>query len=863
MESRPFDLSNQQAFGGKEISEIRISPLCCDTVLLNVNRFRLVLFDSVTGASMLMDTRTIQDSVGTGGGAGDDARRPLFISRSLFSGDAQTVLASVGNYLHIWWSDTGLLQKTVALHTAPGYPLAVARKRNLVATASTIQTSVRVWDLDGVEETRAPCPRVYEGPIDCVECAGNRRLVYVKNHYGLSSQKGYKYMGSFGVDVWNVATGTCQEFLPFGKYGKLIQMEVSTDGGRMALLLNAVNDWYVALIDLVMEGASQSSAKIPMLVSHFHCSSFVMSFDWEYLATCCTYGETEVKLWSTTAVAAVSTPVKEIVHFREARSPVFTLDGRYLLYIDDCRTIIAYVLRSLAPMFRFDCPADRIRALPVDHSRVVLTKFPVEVDRSPAITVWEFGRTPSLKARLVDAAPGGLVDVSKDGRLAVDGYLQVFNLRTGAIEMWFAVGTDKEHTLVTLTDDGRYVIWADDFTVKVGRVVDGRIVARTSTHERATALRTMDHGYVVVLGREDGHLMTAKLAVPGDGQHGRITYRPQSAEERRNFLLDTQICSGETTATFDAVYRRPSECVADADLPVAGDAVRTALAKRADVPHTVILTHVPATGSTSTSGGGVDGLRPSTSMPSVAQYQTDLENSWNVGNGRNWGAKSNANSNNQGRIRSNSRDRKSRDTTAKATTTTVNRSSSPSPVRFSRNILYSSATSLGRNNVVAPPSPSTSNSVKRLAMQKRSISHQDLFNVRKKNDVVANIHMALCRKNATTSAAATAAAAAAAAANAQIKSATWSRSDARRRARYCVGFKSERQPSPPRAPTKIEAAIENTGRMLLGILRFNVDDLCRRYGSVTSGIDDVTSESSSLSRGNGCAEKVHKSAPST
>jgi len=71
-----------------------------------------------------------------------------------------------------------------------------------------------------------------------VAVAGDVRLAFVKNHFGLaSSNRSYRYVGSFGVDVWNVSTGTCVPVLPFDKYGRLLQLAVSPDASMLALLL--------------------------------------------------------------------------------------------------------------------------------------------------------------------------------------------------------------------------------------------------------------------------------------------------------------------------------------------------------------------------------------------------------------------------------------------------------------------------------------------------------------------------------------------------------------------------------------------------------------------------------------------------
>ena len=50
--------------------------------------------------------------------------------------------------------------------------------------------------------------------------------------------------------------------------------------------------------------------------------------------------------------------------------------------------------------------------------------------------------------------------------------------------------------------------------MKVCRLEDGRIIANTSTHEEVTSLQLLEFGYLVVIGREDGHVVTMKLMDP-------------------------------------------------------------------------------------------------------------------------------------------------------------------------------------------------------------------------------------------------------------------------------------------------------------------------------------------------------------
>ena len=78
----------------------------------------------------------------------------------------------------------------------------------------------------------------YRGPVNCVSVARDCRLVFIKHHIALSTYRGYKYAKWCGVDVWNVATGRCRPLLPFDRYGRLDQLEVSAATICCILLLN-------------------------------------------------------------------------------------------------------------------------------------------------------------------------------------------------------------------------------------------------------------------------------------------------------------------------------------------------------------------------------------------------------------------------------------------------------------------------------------------------------------------------------------------------------------------------------------------------------------------------------------------------
>jgi len=289
-----------------------------------------------------------------------------------------------------------------------------------------------------------------------------------------------------------------------------------------------------------------------------------------------------VQLWSTKSG-------DQVVCFYHAEKPVFTLDGKYLLYIDSGQTLITYCLNRMAPVRYVACQADELLVLPVKHGLVVLTCWQCSSPAgsgtcSPAVTVWDFQAGESVVS-LSGVAAGGLLDVSKDGRLAVDSSLRVFSLETGCLLS--RVGDDdvKDVTLARLTDDGQYVVWVEALSVKVGRVSDGSLVGHTCTHERTASLCTLDCGYVLVVGREDGRILMMSIVTDRDQGDNSVTLGPRTADDRRTAMMHSaDVCSQAVKAGFDVLYQGCVQSVKDVELPRASESIRAALTQRARAP---------------------------------------------------------------------------------------------------------------------------------------------------------------------------------------------------------------------------------------------------------------------------------------
>lgn len=308
----------------------------------------------------------------------------------------------------------------------------------------------------------------------------------------------------------------------------------------------------------------------------------------------------QVQLWSLKTG-------EQIVCFYHAERPVFTLDCKYLLYVDSGRTLITYCLSRMAPLRYLACQADQLLVLPVKHRLVLMTNWSASNVSGPRVSLWDFHEGRELVG-LAGVAAGGIRDISKDGVLAVDARLQVFELDSGTLKSHIAecnLSGSEELSFVRLTDDGQYVVWVDKLSVKVGRVSDGLLIAHACTHERLTSLCMLDHGYMLVVGREDGRILMMTLL---PHQQSRAVLRTHTADERCSILRGgNETCCDEVKSSFDLIYQCKCQSVRDGELQRATESLRNVLAQRAKAP-------LLSTAVSKTSDAAVDKYRRSYSQ---------------------------------------------------------------------------------------------------------------------------------------------------------------------------------------------------------------------------------------------------------
>lgn len=546
----------------------------CDVAMLNIKRSILVIVNvnakgSSSSAPVMLNTSSKEIQAEGGLELCDIAL--------VIDGYA---IARCGGLLCVWSVESGALLTFLRPHSAGKLAVAVSGAnfaKPFVATSSFIQAAVKVWDLhlSRSQDEGAQAQTVYECPVSRVAAAQDRRLLFVKHSKSLDRSDGYRLLDHFGIDVWNLSTGRSYVCLPFQQYGRLLQMEASCSAVYLGLLLVTRDEAYVAVLGL------RSDVKPLVCLPHWSAKSFAASPQWHFIATYAKETcETSVKLWE----VATGT---EIMRFDGAHSPVFTFDECHLLLLQDGKLVIVRLSGSQPEIKRsFACEAVSLQVIPTRNHWILALLPATNADSDFAgVAIWDF-ITACRVVTINNVAPHGICDFSKDGRLMIDGYLQVFNVETGhMVHGLQAADRDSDATFVRLTYDGLYAIVVDVMTVCVYRVRDGKVVARTSTHEKVVSLEMFDFGYLHAIGREDGYVNITKL-VTENWHNGNAV---ENTSDRSCLLLRAPTSLPQSLAELDLHFRRSVESMSLQDRPAIKAEVYSLLNARANKPMVIAL----------------------------------------------------------------------------------------------------------------------------------------------------------------------------------------------------------------------------------------------------------------------------------
>lgn len=403
-----------------ELSSIAYSPRDPNHIIINIKRFQLILLDVRNCKSKMIDMSVIKTS-----------DRP-YVTHARFSYDGKFLVSCESHYMHVWEANIEMPKfiATVNIHSIDRFPISINKDSNLIATGSTLHTAIKVWNLDNIYTCSGAQIKVYENPLEIITCSSGLRLIFVKISHGTKLE--YKFIDYFGIEVWNMNTGGSTSCLPIGRYGQLLQMEASQDGQLMAMLINNRDENYVVLVNFKLN-------KILHTFNHSGAIKFVVSPKWDYIATeAIKQGTHDIKLWSCKS--------GEVAHFLWASDPVFTMDRTQLLYCLNYNCVEVFSLKTLSGVNSIICDADTIGAIPSHAQMVMVTKFP---EKPKSAVPPRFGSNPGaspeaqvsiwhinaglLISQFSHVAPGGVRDISKDGRIFIDGFLQVMIFSVAAI----------------------------------------------------------------------------------------------------------------------------------------------------------------------------------------------------------------------------------------------------------------------------------------------------------------------------------------------------------------------------------------------------------------------------------------------
>ena len=178
-----------------ELSSISLSPRDDTMVLISIKRCQLILLNVAKQTSQKLDMTPVNQT----------GEKGAFLTHARLSGDGKFIVAAAGTYMHIWCAEKVAYITGVNIHSIERFPISVSLQRNLIATASTLHTAIKTWDLDKIYNAKDTQLKVDTNPIDTLAVSHPQRLMFVKKYH----RQNYKYMDYFGLDVWNISTGKC------------------------------------------------------------------------------------------------------------------------------------------------------------------------------------------------------------------------------------------------------------------------------------------------------------------------------------------------------------------------------------------------------------------------------------------------------------------------------------------------------------------------------------------------------------------------------------------------------------------------------------------------------------------------------
>lgn len=568
-------------------------------VVVNITRQHLFVLGLECGKSAMMDLSMFDE--------GENK-----IHQCGFSNDNITVIALVGRHLCLWNARLGslLAQMQLTAGNDSDFYMAIAPSTSLVAISNKHDPIIKLWDIHKLQEPQAPHVHTYNNPLNVVVLAPTRKLAFIKVYHPETSRKGLHYKEYFGIDVWNLATNHNQKYLPFGNYGSLVHMETSLDGRFLVLLTEVKSVGHVFVIDI-------KTGKIVMQSSHTLCYRTHLSPDGEYLLmeSSMTKDGAEVMIWHT----ANGTYIRA---FDKSKSAIFSSDSKYVICLKG-KTLTRYSLTSdfkSTGKVQLSHP-EKLQIIPNRPDLVLVTGTPGSGTwnkGSMSAVVWDINMNKAVH-QIENIAPSGFIDFSKNGEMAVDGWLQVFDLDKGELhgrcsDKGTAVESNYLREVIKMTYDGKYVLWADTqptFCLKVFRMLDKKLVAEVGTHAQVLTLGLTDYGYSVVAGCEDGRILTFQLHSssdetpdePDDDEYladgvddvftngsssvnnNLAPYNKQMSKsncsldhiDRISSITTDNKISMDMVATFDVMFQRVPVRTADVDVPVAAQRVKEVL----------------------------------------------------------------------------------------------------------------------------------------------------------------------------------------------------------------------------------------------------------------------------------------------
>jgi WD40 repeat protein len=411
-----------------------------------------------------------------------------------YSADRMLVVCAESRNICLWSRKTGHSLAVVLITDSHHiHKFAVSRVENKVATVTTADHNIKIWDLDKlktINKLHLSEPLKYENPLHESALQVRGDYVFIKKFLPLTSEKAFHYVDYFGIDIIGISSGKKRALLPYDKYGKLIDFSVSLDHTVLVLLLEHKSSQDIYVINL-------------------YESKIMCRFPWEERleGIQITPGKQFLFLRGQKIVLYSLAQRGPINEFKNWNDPIMTLTDSHVIARDDTKVVVCAMPFSVLHKFNAGFVVTAINLLP-NNPRLVLASE--RKDSSCDVHFIDF-ISGTVLGKISRVSKYGISDISKNGAIIIDKKLHVYSVK--GMNCLGRIRALSDNIDAKLSFDGRYMYCLDkeNSMVKAYHIENGKLIAQCNLHAEPVSLKLAQFGYHIIIGCQDGRLVMLRL----------------------------------------------------------------------------------------------------------------------------------------------------------------------------------------------------------------------------------------------------------------------------------------------------------------------------------------------------------------